>query len=598
MATLVTDPELIKRLRKKQQAPVKPEGVVINPELIETLDKKREAQIAKAPSELDPTSKSSVVKEGSVVGDFGRTAASIASGIVAEPLAGLYGLASYVGTAGDFRKSVRNIEQARESLTYLPETEGAQQNLQAIGQFLSPVAEAIETVSDNSADIAFEHTGSPELAGVAAAIPLVALELAGLKGIRSTAGTAIKLKDADVRKAQKAALTDPELKYDGFVAEVKLDPKGRLVDDKVGKKLVENGIRENDVSVITNSTKPTKSQMKKMISAFEASKGNDVIAMSNKTTKPIGVSVTNRLQSLNTTRAGLGNRLDRLVKSDLGNKKIDISSSMKDINETLNVEGIKPRVNSQGKVFLPRDWYKGTIFESKTLSGVRSAIEDSFTMMSNASSYGITDLKSAHKLKKNLDLMIDASKLSESGVPGNTIRQIAKMRAKVNTQLSEVAEYGAINKELANVIQAMAPFEKYLQTGQKWSDAKVSDVVGASMKDLASDSSSSVTLVQDLSTMEKYMREAGISFGDDPKALIRFRKTLAENFNMEPNTVNTGAGRAVGSAAVSLSLGNTFGAGHDATKLIAAGMKKNEANKLAKQNKKAFNLMKMAVSEK
>ena len=44
-------------------------------------------------------------------------------------------------------------------------------------------------------------------------------------------------------------------------------------------------------------------------------------------------------------------------------------------------------------------------------------------------------------MKENLDEMIDASKLTEDGVPANTIRQeIANMRARINGELSKVPE--------------------------------------------------------------------------------------------------------------------------------------------------------------
>jgi hypothetical protein len=56
--------------------------------------------------------------------------------------------------------------------------------------------------------------------------------------------------------------------------------------------------------------------------------------------------------------------------------------------------------------------------------------------------------------------------------------------------------------------------------------------------------------------------------------------------------------RAAGGLAVSSAVGNTFGAAHDASRLISAGMSKKEASRLANQNKKAFNIIKMAVNQK
>ena len=589
----VTDPELVKRLKEKRQNPVDvPVDAVVDENTINRLKNKRREIVRKEPS---PTQEkeTTAVQEGSPIGDFVRTVTSIRSSIVAEPLAGLYGLATLAGTVGDFDKAAQAVETARESLTYSPETVGAQQNLKTVGDFLAPVGEAFESVSSGAGDTVYEWTGSPELAAVAYSLPTVALELAGVKG----AGRIKRLTDADVIKAQKAALVDPELKYSGSVAEVKLNNKGQLVEDKLGKRLVEGGIRENDVSIITNSSRSTKNQMQEMAKLFEQGKGNDIFAMANRTTKPIGKSLTNRLQALSTKRRGLGKRLENVLETEVGNTKVNVQGSLQGIVDTLNKEGVKPIMNSVGSISLPDNWYKGTSFDLSTMSGARRAIEDAFKLIDSKTNGGRTTLREAHKIKKNLDEFIDASKLSEAGVPAQTLRQIAKMRKTINETLSQIPEYGAVNKELSSVINAMAPFEKFLPPGQSWSNSKISSVVGESLKQISSDSKSAVSLVEELSDMERYMRRSGMGFGDDPRALIRFRQTLLENFNVDPSVPQASMLGAAGSLAASASIGNTFGAAHDAAKLVRAGVKKRQAKKIADQNKKNFNLIKAAIAQ-
>lgn len=591
----VTDQDLIERLKEKREKPTNVSiGAVQDQGTIERLKRKR-AELVKKTSE--PTTsedgQESVVETGSVIGDSLRTIASIGSSAVAEPLSGLYGLATLVGTGGDFEKAARGVESARESLTYTPETEGAQRNLKTVGDFLAPVGEALESASAGAGDTVYEWTGSPELASVAYSLPTAALEAVGLKGI----GRVKKLSDADLIKAQKAALVDPELKYSGSVATVKLNNRGQLVDDKMGQRLVEGGIRENDVAVITNSSASTKNQMREMAKIFEAGKGNDVLAMSQRTTKPIGNSMSMRLQSLASKRKGLGKRLQNVVEGDLGNTQVDIASSLGNIVSELNKEGVKPVFNAKGGITLPKNWEKGTAFELKTMSGAKRAIEDVFKLMDSKTAAGKTTLKKAHNIKQNLDEMIDASKLAESGVPATTIRKIAATRKQLNDVLSQVPEYAAINKDLSKIKEVMAPFESYLKPGQTWADAKVSSVVGEAMKRLSSDTAFSASLVEDLSKMERYLRESGMSFGDDPRALIQFRQTLNENFNVDPSLPPSSLGQAAGSLATSAALGNTFGAGHDVVKLIRAGVKKRDAKKLAEQNKKNFNMIKAAISQ-
>lgn len=596
--SVVTDPELLKRLKQAQKStnssvPSTPStGVVTDPDLKQRLNEAVVKKVKETPTDTEEAVVS-FVPEGSVFGDFFRTIGAISSSVVAEPAAGLAGLAALVGTGGDISRATRTIESTREAMTYRPETSGSQAAMQSIGEVLAPVAEGLETVSSAAGDTIYEWTGSPELAAAAYSLPTAALEIAGIKGIR---GGVTIIKDADLRQAQKAMLTDPELKYSGSVAEVKLNNKGQLVVDPAGKKLVEAGIRPNDVSVITNSTPSTKSQMKSMVKIFEEGKGNDVIGMSNKTTKPIGTSITNRLQALQSKRRGLGKRLDTVIQGEAGKTTVDISTSLSDINNILKQEKIVP-VIKKGEPSLPKNWEKGSAFELSTLSPAKKAIEDVYKLFDMKTNSGKTTLKNAHQIKKNLDLLIDSNKLREAGVSNDIIRNIAGVRKSINDSLSEIDSYGSINKELSEVISAMNPFSKYLKPGQNWSDAKVSAVVGEAMKTLSSNSSAAVTLIEDLSELERIMRARGMSFGDDPRALIQFRQTLLENFNVEPSIPSAQIGRSAGGLIASASIGNTFGAAHDATRLVAAGMAKRAAKKQAERNRKAFNIIKMAVNQ-
>ena len=591
---VVTDPKLIEelnRIKEQNKKSTVPSYRVTDPELISSLNELKAKRTAQQTGQTEEAQQSSV-PEGSVFGDFLRTVGSVGSSIVAEPVAGLGGLATLAVTGGDIDKAVEAIESTREALTYTPETAGSQGALQAIGETLAPIAEGLETVSTASGDTVYEWTGSPGLATAAYTLPVAALELAGLKGIKGVK----QLKDADLRKGQKISLLDPELKYSGSVAEVKLNKKGQLVEDKVGKKLVENGLRPNDVAIITNSSPATKIRMQSMVKTFEQGKGNDILAMSNRTTAEIGESVTRRLQVMQKKRTELGKNLDSIVKGDLGKTPVDVSNSISSLNTLLKKEGVLPRIR-RGELSLPDGWYKGTAFDVKAMAPVRGTIEDAYKLFDIKTTLGKTDLESAHNLKKNLDEFINVAKLQEAGVSPDVMRSLAAMRKTINDELAQVDSYGVVNKELSEVISVMDPFNKYLKPGDKWSDTKVSAVTGEAMKNLSSDSASAVELVSNLSDLEKVMRNRGINFPDDPRALIQFRQTLLDNFNVQQRIPDVDAGRTVGGLFISTAVGNKFGAAHDVGRLVSAGMKKKEAKRLAEQNKKTFNMIKMAVRQ-
>ena len=611
----VTDAELIKKLNKKRERDRVTESgnestVVTDPSLVERLNKIREQNIKQKPvATVDIDTSEPVVPRGSVVArpfqrkmdELLETTGAIGSSVAAGAASGLAGLASFIGTGGDFRKAVGDIEQTQEALTYAPRSAGAQENLQAIGEFLSPVSEALDTASKYLQDKTLEFTGSPDLAGVAAALPVAALELAGIKGATLVPGGMRRLTDADVRKAQKEMLLDPELRYDASVATVKLDSKGRLVDDKVGKTLVDNGIMEGDVAVITNSSKATRNQMAQMTRVFEQGKGNPVSSMVNRTTKPIGTAITNRLSALQSKRRGLGKRLQTIVDGELGKTQINIGQSLSGVGSLITEAGIRPTAKRSptGKVTLELDknWAKGTKFDLKGFGSVKKNIEDIFAIFNQQTDMGATTVKQAHQAKKILDELIDSSALAEAGVSPQMQRTIAEMRQSINQSLSVVDEYRAVNQELSTVISTMAPFSRYVQPGQKFVDAKVTDIVGAAMQNLSSSSATGARLSQELAELESGLRRLGMSFGDDPLALVRFREILLNNFNIDPRIPEYQMGQKAGAMLTSTAIGNKFGAAHDAAALVQIIGKKKEAKRLAEQNQRAFNLIKMSLQQ-
>lgn len=107
---------------------------------------------------------------------IGEAALSVGSSALAEPLAGLAGIASMPfrgAQAGD------TVETVRNALTYEPRTAPGQQTMQSVGEFLQPAGEALQSVEQGLGDAAYSATGSPALAAGATALPTAALELIG-----------------------------------------------------------------------------------------------------------------------------------------------------------------------------------------------------------------------------------------------------------------------------------------------------------------------------------------------------------------------------------------------------------------------------------
>jgi len=135
----------------------------------------------------------------------GETALMMASGAIAEPVAGLVGLATapFQGVG----QGVQNIEATRQALAYQPRTALGQQYVQNIGQIIEPIASKIGQASEALGEAGFQ-AGGPMLGTIGATAIPAALELIGVRGVsglRRAAKAPIPNEAAQVLNASRAA---------------------------------------------------------------------------------------------------------------------------------------------------------------------------------------------------------------------------------------------------------------------------------------------------------------------------------------------------------------------------------------------------------
>lgn len=121
------------------------------------------------------------------LGAFGRqkiadaeTLAALGSGIIAEPIAGLAGIAQAINPFAEEGAGGRAVEAVREALTVQPITEAGQAQVQAVAGALAPVGEVISGAEKFLGDETLELTGSPALAAAAATLPTAIGEVLGV----------------------------------------------------------------------------------------------------------------------------------------------------------------------------------------------------------------------------------------------------------------------------------------------------------------------------------------------------------------------------------------------------------------------------------
>lgn len=114
------------------------------------------------------------------IAGFGESAAALGSGMVAEPLAGLAGLASLPFKGAEAGGVVNKVKDA---LTYQPRTELGQQYVQNVAEapIIKQIGETMQAASKGAGDLAYGMTGSPAAGAIASAIPEGVVQAIGLR---------------------------------------------------------------------------------------------------------------------------------------------------------------------------------------------------------------------------------------------------------------------------------------------------------------------------------------------------------------------------------------------------------------------------------
>jgi len=109
-----------------------------------------------------------------------EAAAALGSSIIAEPVAGLAGLAASANPFNEAGAGGRRVNEVREALTFEATLPGAKAALSSVGEAIKPAAECIQQREKNLGDFTLWATGSPTATALATALPRALGELLGV----------------------------------------------------------------------------------------------------------------------------------------------------------------------------------------------------------------------------------------------------------------------------------------------------------------------------------------------------------------------------------------------------------------------------------
>ena len=523
---------------------------------------------------------------------FVEPALTVASSIVAEPLAGIAGIAQSINPLAESGAGAKAVEATRDALTFKPRTQQGQEGLQAVGETLAPIGDALSSVEKGLGDSTFDLTGSPSLSALATSLPTLAGELLGLgvfskltKGTRllkpSGGPTSGLLKALDKKGLDFGSLTPeakasiPEFSGQRFkltgqnkleaesviktelasggtsnsLAKFKLDKAGDVIEDLPASEAIASGWGEGIVNPIKKANKSTKLASEKMLKIYRSVRKDDTLASKIRHTDVIGDEVLKRFDFVKDTIKNNGKKLNDIANDELVNVKVNTRPVFENLRNELKSLDITSLSD-----------FKGSAISVDPAS--QKTITNAISLLSEG---GELNAVRMHKVKRQLDTLIDYNKTSSEGLTPTGKSVVKSIRRSLNESIRSVSEnYGKVNDDLSLAFDAKENFDKSMAS-LRLDTPSAGSGVGTKLKSLLSNNAGRTKIRDALDQLNNTTTQLGGKFDADVDVLLSFGQKIDEIFGTQAATSLRGNLMQAGQEAA---LGSQVRAGFDAGKAV------------------------------
>ena len=447
---------------------------------------------------------------GAVEGVVGGLEAmgSVASGLLAEPVAGLTGLAQMGFGGGGAEAGTEAIQRTREALTYQPRTPAGRTGLRNIGEMVAPIIEPWQEFTTGLGEKTFEATGSPALATAARTAPEAALSLLGLKGIQQARGGVRLLDEAGNPTIDLRRLLEQQgLTYEALTPEARaaipetlpanIIPGGetqrlgreitteelvsggtqaglaplalqertfgrgeKITKDPVAQEVIKQGMDPGYVQAIKMANPETKSKMAQMLGVMRSVKANR--AQSMRPSDVSGSVVVDRLRMLDESVSDASKQLNKIAETSFKGQRIDATPINQKINDIFDRYGIKPKYEEgSSKPILDK-----TAFRDSDLRMDPSAQRNLRQVIDVMAEGGAPDAYRLHQLKRMIDGQINWGRTPRGSISDATQTILRDIRGSLNSTLREAnPKYAEVNDKISQSLTLFDDFQSAI--GQK-----------------------------------------------------------------------------------------------------------------------------------
>jgi len=490
-----------------------------------------------------------------VVGGL-ETARTLATGIVADPLAKLTDIATtpFAGV----EKGTQYGDVVRQQMTKMPVTPKGKEYVGRTAEFFGPLGEFFQGIGTGIKSGAESLTGS-EVAGemtkdIASLIP----DLLGIKiGAKLAKPIPLKNPDGTPTKELRALLARQGLEYEALRPEVKaalptvytgsakdlasstaasefaaggrqrglaqVEPTDRgempfgaggVQKDPIGTEAVRQGWDEGFVAAVKTATPSTKAKMGDMLNMYRQFQANQAFDVNlGRPSDIAGDAVVSRIEFIKRTIDSANKVKDDIANQTFVGMPVDVNRVGTAFTEALRRQGVELMPDANGVVRIP-DFKGSKISVDRTAQRV---VNDTIKLLSESG----TDAASLHKLKGQLDALINYRKSAANRLTPDGEKVVKALRQEVNAVLREASpEYARANDIVSKGLKAFEDFDDASASGVKIFEETANKTIGTELRKIFGNRTKRIDLQNAVGQIEQVAKD--FARGTDSQAVVQY----------------------------------------------------------------------------
>lgn len=506
------------------------------------------------------------------------------TGIAKEGIKGISAVGGLIDPTTTPLQGIENAEALQAALPNFQLGEQGQALLQTLidkfkdsPQILQDIVSAASTLGPDISEATFKATGSPLLAAGAGIIPGALEAVTGIKGARAASGAIdaattakpigrdlpvsgqLKLVDQKTGEPTQGftkALEDKGLTFDNVSGDVidvadniepkqavnqiikkkllsgdrddalatfKLSDLGVVKDDDFAKEALKQGFQAGDIQSIKTSSPSTKKGMREIAKITKRVRANSSLEI--RPTDVAGRAAMKRFTHIRGAADKAKLELDNIASTQLKGVDIDFDTVEADMLSELDKLDIDFSPDS------PINFKGSQISKDRTSQKV---IKDVMDLLNET---GRPDAQRAHKLKRQLDRMVDFRRQSPGGLTEAGKGFAKSVRASLNNSIRAVNDdYADVNDVLSESIGTLDGFQKVLGPSINVFADGAEKAVGQDLRGLLSNRKSRIKLENSLKSLDDTAKNLGGKFDDNIRDLVNFAEVMDDQFGVVAKT--------------------------------------------------------------